>query len=339
MLINMNICICGGGSLGHVCAGVLSSQEGMNVNIYTSQPQKWRNKIEVTDINGKVFQGNLNAISSNPNDALKNCEIVLLCLPGFLIEKTLKDIKPFVADKKVGSIVSSTGFFFMAHDILGTESQLFGFQRVPFIARVNEYGHSANLLGYKPQVAVATENINDSESFRATIEKIFHTPTLLLNSFYEAALTNSNPILHTGRLYSLFQGRETESFDHNILFYKEWTNESSQTLIDMDKEFFSLLKTLGLDTGNIPTLLDYYESKDAESLTNKIRSITAFQNILSPMKEGEDGWVVDFSSRYFSEDFPFGLHFIKKLAQEKGVSTPTIDKVLNWGISWLEKSK
>lgn len=331
----MNICICGGGALGHVCAGLLSVQENVTVNMFTNHPQDWESSIVITDINHKVFHGHLNVISDKPQDALSDCEIVLLCLPGFLIEKTLKEIKPFVLGKKIGSIVSSTGFFFMAHDILGSDAKLFGFQRVPFIARVDKYGHSANLLGYKTQLAIATENIENPESFRLLMENLFHVPTILLDSYYEASLTNSNPILHTGRLFSLFHGKEETVFDHNILFYKEWTDESSQILIDMDKEFFSLLAKLGLDQGNIPTLLDYYESKDAESLTNKIRSIGAFQSILSPMKKVENGWMIDFTSRYFSEDFPFGLYFIQKLAKEKGVAVPTIDKVFNWGMSHL----
>lgn len=333
----MRICICGGGSLGHVCAGVLSSHNDCSVNLYTKHPQQWKHDIVITDFNNKVIQGRLDVISANAQVAMENCDTILLCLPGFLIEKTLREIKPYIKGKNVGSIVSSTGFFFMSHDVLGDEAKLFGFQRVPFIARVDQYGQSANLLGYKPKVAIATENIGNADEFRQTIETLFNTPTTLLNSFYEAALTNSNPILHTGRLYSLFHGKETEFFDHNILFYKEWTDESSQTLIQMDGEFFRLLNSLGLDKGSIPSLLEYYESTDAASLTNKIRSIAAFQNILSPMKETSEGWLVDFENRYFSEDFPFGLRFIKNLAKEKGIVTPTIDKVLDWGMEWIGK--
>ena len=82
--------------------------------------------------------------------------------------------------------------------MLGDNVRLFGFQRVPYIARTAEYGHSANLLGYKPQLAVAVENIEDKEVFRQLVEKIWMTPTKLLSSHYEVSLTNSNPILHTG---------------------------------------------------------------------------------------------------------------------------------------------
>lgn len=329
----IKICICGGGSLGHVCAGVLSSQSDVIVNIFTQHPENWSNNIKVTDLHGQVYAGTINSISNNPKVALTGCDIVLLCLPGFAIESTLQSIKPFVGDSVIGSIVCSTGFFFAAHRILGEKARLFGFQRVPFIARTKDYGHSANLLGYKPQLAIAHENIEDTEQFQQIIEKLWMTPTKLLSSHYEASLTNSNPILHTARLYSMWKDWDGEIYDHMVLFYKDWTIDAAQTLINMDAEFMQLLNVLPVTKGAIPSLLEYYESYNAESLCNKIASIPAFQTIPSPMKEVEGGWIPDFKSRYFTEDFPYGLKFIKQLAKEKGISTPIIDKVYAWGMS------
>lgn len=327
----MKICICGGGSLGHVCAGVLASQNDIELNILSGHPDSWQRTITVTDGEGKQYVANVNRVSSNPKNVADEQDIILLCLPGYLIEKTLRDIKPFVGNAVVGTVVSSTGFFFFAHDILGVKARLFGFQRVPFISRVAEYGKSANLLGYKSGLAVALENVENRDDFCRELEKLFMTPVTLLESFYEVALSNSNPILHTGRLYTMFHGREKEVFDHNILFYKEWTDEASQMLMDMDAEFFQLLEILGVR--HLPTLLDYYESTDAVSLTRKISSIPAFQTITSPMKQVDGGWVVDFESRYFTEDFPFGLRWIKELAEKHSLVTPHIDMVYEWGIS------
>lgn len=331
------VCICGGGSLGHVCAGVLSSQKDVKVNILSQHPEKWTHNISVKDCNGKIYTGMIDTISCRAEEALAGCDIVFLCLPGFAIESILETIKPYIADKIVGSIVCSTGFFFMAHKILGADVSLFGFQRVPFIARTVEYGKSANLLGYKQQVAMATENIEDKEEFRLLVEKLWLTPVRLMSSHYEVSLTNSNPILHTGRLYSMWNNWNGEVYDHNILFYKEWTDEASQTLINMDAEFMQLLDVLPVSKGAIPSLLNYYESTDAKSLTKKISSITAFQNITSPMKQYGKGWIPDFCSRYFTEDFPYGLAIIKRLADENNISTPTIDIVFDWGMSKCNK--
>ena len=334
----MQICICGGGSLAHVCSGVLASDADNKVSLLTRRPTEWHDSIEVFDPKGKTYTGHFEHISAQPSEVIPNADIVLLCLPGYAIAEVLQQIKPYLSPKTyVGSIVCSTGFFFFSHEILAPHDRLFGFQRVPFIARTINYGESANLLGYKNEVAVAIEPYaEDTEALRRWIEKAFHTPTRLLNHYYEVSLTNSNPILHTSRLYSMWKDWKGEPFSSNIPFYREWTLEASEILIAMDEEFMRLLDHLPVDKKQIPTLLDYYESTDAASLTRKIASIKAFEGILSPMTKTAEGWIPDFKSRYFTEDFPYGLQFIKNLAVEHGVATPTIDIVLTWGLSKLK---
>ncbi len=324
----MKICICGGGSLGHVCAGVLASHKDVELNLLSGHPGSWQDNISVIDPNGKLFLGHINKVSNNPQEVVPNQDIILVCLPGYLIKPCLEDINPFVGKAIVGTVVSSTGFFFFAHEVLGKEAKLFGFQRVPFISRVVEYGKTANLLGYKSSLSVVIENVDDKESFARELGRLLLTPVILLNNYYEVALSNSNPILHTGRLYSMFYGREKDVFDHNILFYKEWTDDASRLLIDMDEEFFKLLDVL--DIHSIPTLLDYYESKDAISLTQKIQSIPAFQSITSPMKQVEDGWSADFQNRYFTEDFPYGLRWIKELCEKNNIKADSVNMVYDW---------
>lgn len=327
----VTVCICGGGALGHVCAAVLASQTDVSVRVLTRTPDRWNSVVVATDCDGKNFKGSISVCSDDPAVVIPGSDIVFFCLPGFAIKDELLLIRPHLDESTVvGSIVCSTGFFFFAHDVLGEKSKLFGFQRTPFIARIKEYGRAANLLGYKPKVSIATENIRDRESFRSLVERLWVTPTSLLESYYEVSLTNSNPILHTGRLFSMFSQWSGDPYDHNILFYKEWTDEASEILIKMDEEFFCLLRQLNVRS--IVPLLEYYESTDATSLTRKIRSITAFEGILSPMKKIEQGWVPDFDSRYFTEDFPFGLKFIYDLARQYEISTPTIDKVYEWGM-------
>ena len=329
----MKICICGGGALGHVCTAVFASQ-GHEVSVLTNHPVEWEKHIETTDPFGRTIIGKVYRVSDNPLVVSQGVDLFLLCVPGGLLEGELKKIKPFVKrETAVGAIVSSTGFFFFAHEILGNDVCLFGFQRTPFIARVVEYGSKANLLGYKKQVAIAVENIPDCEGFRKQIERLFITPVVLLDTFYEASLTNSNPILHTGRLYSLWKDWNGMSYEHCILFYREWTEEAAQVIIDMDREFQSLLEILPMNARAVPSLLDYYESEDARSLADKLRTIEAFQTIQAPMVKTDKGWLPDFRSHYFTEDFPYGLRFIIDLAHQYGLATPLMDEVYNWGIS------
>ena len=329
------ICICGGGSLGLVCASVFVSQ-GLQVNILTGHPDNWSKIIESTDNNGKSYKGVLNKVSCVPDSVIPDADIILLCVPGYLIRKTLIDIKPFLKEGSiVGSIVSSTGFFVFAHEIFEDEVPLFGFQRVPFISRSKEYGKVGQLLGYKKSLNVAIENYEDS--FAETLSRIFITPVNLLANFYEASLTNSNPILHTSRLFTMWKDyRIGMTYDNCPLFYHDWTDDASDTLLAMDREFMSLLQQLNIKPGVIPSLLEYYEVTDVKSLTAKIKSIDAFKDIASPMKKTATGWIPDFGNRYFTEDFPYGLRIIKEIAEKHNVCTPIISKVYNWGITILQ---
>lgn len=335
----LNICICGGGSLGHVCAGVLGANANVRLRIHSRRPEAWNKTIHVTDPNDKVYLGKLDCVTSSYEEALEGCQLLLLCLPGPSIAETLKALRPYLPpDCAVGSIVGSTGFFFHAHELLAPTTPLYTYQRVPFIARTSHYGEEAKLLGYKSEVHLAVENMEDVESFRQMMEELFLTPTTLLHNFYEASLTNSNPILHTGRLYTMWKDWNGTPYTQRSYFYKEWTDEASECILAMDQEFFHVLEHLPIEGHSIPTLLEYYESTDASSLTRKISSIKAFEPIQSPMVETAEGWIPDFTSRYFTEDFPCGLTFIKQLAVKHQVKTPIIDQVLEWGLSKVEHS-
>ena len=333
------ICICGGGSLGHVVAGYLAATKPVKVNVLTQRPERWSREIVVDTPDGRVLHGGLNVVSSDPTEALSGVDVVLLCLPGFAIRDELIKIRPYLnKDTYVGSVFSSTGFFFEAMQLLDEDIPLWGFQRVPFIARTEEYGHSAHLLGYKSAHNIAVERCDDKEGFRALIESLFDAPVTLLSNYYEASLTNSNPLLHTSRLYTMFGGEnEGRVFPRMILFYEEWTVEAAQLLIDMDEEFFTILRYLPVSEGYLPRILDYYESHDAESLARKLSSIQGFKGITSPMTETAEGWVPDFASRYFTEDFPYGLRYIWELAHQLNIDVPYIDKVYNWGVSKLRR--
>jgi hypothetical protein len=320
------ICICGGGSLGHVMAAVLGSQEDIKINILTGHPEAWNESICATDTVEKKYSAVVNKATANASDVIPESDIILFCLPGYLIRETLLKIHPYAQGKPVGSVVSSTGFFQNAEEILGSKASLYGFQRVPFIARVREYGKSADLLGYKKELLMATENIEDD--FIGLWSSWLMTPVHKLNNKWEAILSNSNPLLHTSRLYSLWHHYETEIYAEPILFYEQWDDESSELYVAMDSEFQQLCKRY---EAHIPDVLTYYESNNPQELTRKLKSIAAFKGIPAPMKQTEKGWTPDFTSRYFTEDFPYGLQLIKDLAIKNNLSTPTIDMVLQWG--------
>lgn len=334
--MTQKVCICGGGNLGHVCAGFLASSGDFDVALLTHQPESWQSTLTIrcpTDM--KTLVGRLAHVSSNPADVIPSAEIILLCLPGYAIRQTLLDIREHLsANAAVGSVVSNTGFFFQAMDLLPKDRPCFGLQRVPFISRIEKYGQSARLLGRKEYLALAVEHSRDQGiSLRQTVEIMFKTPVRLLSSHYEATLSNSNPLLHPARIHDLWRDWKAGMVYPRIpLFYEEWTDRAAQLYMDMDGELQTLLECLPVRHGSVPTVLDYYQSTDAASLAAKLRSIEAFKGIPAPMRRVAGGFIPDFANRYFTEDFPFGLNVIRRTAAEHAVPTPTMDQVANW---WL----
>lgn len=335
----MKICICGGGNLGHVVTGFVAARTDHEVRLLTRHPERWQKSIIVNRPDcGQPLIGTPSLISNQPEEAVRGADVVVLCLPGFSIREVLMQIKDSLKpDAIVGSVVSSTGFFFEAMEVLPSSQPLFGLQRVPFIARTTEYGHEASILGYKDTLAVAVAQTRCEEEIRQLCERLFNTPTKLLDSHYEVSLSNSNPLLHPSRLYSLWKDwRPGVCYDRQALFYEEWTEEAAQLYISMDNELQTLLERLPVRKGAIPTVLDYYESHDAASLAQKLRSIEAFKGIKAPMKAAGGGFVPDFGSRYFTEDFPYGLAIVRRLMKEYGLEAPTIERIYQWGIPYSQ---
>ncbi len=335
----MKICICGGGNLGHVVAGFVAAQGKHEVCLLTRQPERWSTQLTIEAPEGKTYTGHLSGIYSDAQQAVSDAQIILLCLPGYGIRDTLLQIKDYLRpDAAVGTVVSSTGFFFQAIDILPASQTLFGFQRVPFISRVIDYGHRARLMGYKESLELAIERSAQPGILRDVLSDMLRTPIHLLGSHYEVSLSNSNPLLHPSRLYSLWKDWHPGIiYDRIPMFYEEWTEEAAELYINMDRELQALLEQLPVSKGSIATVLAYYESTDAPSLARKLRSIEAFKGIASPMKQVEGGFVPDFHSRYFTEDFPYGLAFVHRLTHEKGIPSPTIDKIYEWGMKMINK--
>lgn len=337
-MMNKNICICGGGNLGQVIAGYIAAKKDVKVNVLTRKPERWNKEMIVRLPDGEKLTGKLNLVTDNAQEALKDMGIVLFCLPGNANRDELLKIKPYVAkDSFVGSVFCSTGFFFEAFEILGKEQPLWGFQRVPFTARLIEYGVEAELKSYKPQYFIAVENADDKEGFRAVVEELLDRPTVLLTNYYEATFTNSNPLFHTARLYQMFKDwHPGVYYPESIGFHDDWNDATSETYIKMDEDLMTLLGALPVKKGFLPTVLDYYESTDAASLTRKIKDIYANKGYGTPMIQTDQGWIPDISSRYFQEEFCLSLKFVYEKAHEMGVSIPTIDAVFNWGVQMLK---
>lgn len=283
----LTICICGGGQSRPYGCRICRAKKQFSVNLLTSHPERWQREITVKDGNGHTFCGELAVISNQAELTVPQSDIILLCLPGFAIQDELLKIKPFLKEGQISVLlISSTGFSFIAKQLLSPGIGLFGFQRVPFISRINEYGRSASLLGYKKQLKIAIENYPEKEKLQQMLFQLLDTPIEVVPHYLEVSLSNSNPLLHTSRLYNLFQNyREGIYYEKVPLFYEDWTDEDAELLIRCDNEFFRILDRLPVNIREIQPILKYYESRDAHSLALKIPQYRSLQRPAQPYEK------------------------------------------------------
>lgn len=339
----MNVCVVGGGHIGTTLACYIKhTKKEINVRLYTRRPEQFRKKIKCNDIEkNESYEAELDIISNEPSVAAALADIVFIALPHFAVEKAFADISPYVSEEAfIGVIPGGGGCEFFFEKYFKKSVTLFGFQRVPFTAKLVEYGAETNLKSWKPYSVVGTLYRNRVDKACKIIEAC-GLKTKRSDNYLCIALTPTNPVLHTARTYEIFSGfSRSHIFDEKLLFYVGWTDKASEILFGMDKELHDLLASIPeVDTTAIKPLSEHYESPTVREMTNKINSIPTFQTVYAPLKavdRNATGYMADMESRMFTEDFPWGLAIIRSYCSIFGVNAPTMDILLKWYSDYMK---
>ncbi len=331
----MKIVILGGGNIGSLLIGDLGNNPELEIFLYTENFLIWKETIDVFDKDDNLlFSGELKKASNDKNLIFKDANIIISTLPSHIFPKVLKEIEDYISPKSILVVIpGSGGVEYLTDNLKKKDCIIIGFQRVHGIARIKEKGKSVYSLGKKDQLYISSVKKINKDYYKNLIEHLFNIKTIFLDNYLNITLTPSNPILHTTRLYSLFHNYKNENFKKNVLFYEEWNDASSNILLACDKELellCNMISNYGLDQSSVQPLYKYYEANNPQAFTKKIKSIKAFQSILSPMIFLNDRYIPDFESRYFKEDFLFGLVIIKSCALLFEIETKNIDIVLKW---------
>lgn len=329
----MRICIIGGGNVGTAIAADLAREGKNEVVMLTGRPQKWEYEIESVDHTQDIcFKSRLTLVTDNPELAMERAEVVIITTPSFLMQEKIEEIAPYVQENTLVGVMPGTGGFeYMCGDLLKKGIVVFGFDRVVPISRVIEYGRKVSAVK-KKRVRLAAIPQRETERVAKLMSQLFEMEVLPLKNYLTVTFTPSNPILHTSRCYSMFKDYEQGKYwDRMIMFYEEWDDASSTILLGCDDELKMICDALDkMDMSGVIHLKEHYESETLSQVTNKIKTIPSHQGLTSPMKKEENGYVPDFSSRYFIEDIPFGLCILKGFAVICKVDTPYMDRILMW---------
>ncbi len=328
----MKISIIGGGNIGTLIAAEMA-YKGHDVVIFSSKPSVWAASLEVyTPADQLVLSTQSFRVTNNLGQAVQHADLIWIAYPASFFSELAQRMAPFARPGQlIGVVPGSGGAEFAFRPLLQQGCILFGLQRVHSIARLKEYGKSVYMLGRKPELYLGCIPNAHTVRIAELVSKLFDMPCFALPNYLSVTLTPSNPILHITRLFSMFRDYAPgKTYSKNILFYEEWTEHSSEMLLACDAELQELCSTIPLDLHDVKSLKEHYESDTPQKMTCKISGIAVFKGLTSPMVETADGWVPDFTSRYFTSDFSYGLKIIKDICHLFSIPCPNIDAVWDW---------
>ena len=334
-----NITVIGGGNMGSILSVKFSQKH--NVTLYLNAPyeraEEYSKSMEIYNEDTETYVvGKISVITENLEKAVKAAEWIFVTYPSFLFEGLAKKMLPILhSGQHLVGIPGSGGFELFFKEALNKGITITGLQRVHSVARIIERGRKVRESGVRSGIRCASIPLSFNKEAADFISSCYNLPVEPLDNYLNITLINSNPILHTSRLYSVFKDLErVKEYDKLPLFYEEWSLESSELLVKMDNELFAMIKKLtknGMTVNKITTLLEHYESTDAAEMTKKLNSINSLKGLEMPsVKNENDKLLPDLKSRYFTADFPFGLDVLLSFGSVLNVDTPNLKMVSDW---------
>lgn len=319
-------CIYGGGNIAHSLAAGISLSEP--VGVITRRPGEWQNKLTIEQ-GGRQFES-VHEISAAADASLaREAQIIIIALPQFAVEEAVDRLLPHLRAGQLVMFAPAPALAQKYAQKLEAKGCLVaGFQRVPFISRIERYGQRVRCSEPRAVHKIAASKGVVRAELTKTVSAWFGGEVSFLSSLATFAFSNSNPLLHPARLVELLRGGDNGAYETCPYFYAEWTDTSSQLYIMADREMYEVFKICAPESASADyeSVLEHYGVANASELTAKIRSIDSFKSILAPWKVNSHGrWEPDFTSRYFTEDIPYGTRAIQQYARLARLDTPTID--------------
>ena len=289
-----------------------------------------------TEDNDTYTTGQLRCVTESLEEAVSGADYIFITFPSFMFESISAKLIPLLSKgQHLVFVPGSGGVELFFKGAIEKGCTITGLQRVHSVVRMVEPGQLVRQSGIRKSLKAASIPTSFNLEACEVLSQLYKLPVEALDNYLNITMVNSNPILHTSRLYSIFKDYTPGlEYDKLPLFYEEWDNNTSELLIGMDDELFGMFKNLkenGITVDGIIPLLQHYESTDAQSLTNKICSINSFKGLKTPSKTTPNGkYLPDLESRYFTADFPFGLDILLAFSRVTGSKNELFSKVSNW---------
>lgn len=354
------ITVCGGGNGAQTLAPIAAHNLECLVDIYApfaDEAERLRARVAahggIQVVDAVQAQARPHRISADAAAVIPGSDMVVLVLPAFAHESTLRQIVPHLDDGAwVGAMPARGGFDYCAAQILSEHGRddvgLFGLQTLPWACRIREYGQIVHVLGVKEVVDAAARPAAQIGQIAPLLEQMLGLSIGAAANMLALTLANTGQLVHPGIMYGLFAGWDGRPFgsDEIPLFYQGLSEDGAQTLLGLSDDVQAIRGRLEskVDLAAVRPLKawllrSYGEAiADSSTLRSAFVSNRAYAGLKAPVqKVSPEQFAPDFKARYLTEDVPFGLAVSRAIAQLAKVKTPTMDKVIAWAGARLNK--
>lgn len=335
----MKVAVLGSGNIGTLISAQMTLK-GHDVCLYSRKPDMFEPVVVYEDVDyGTEQEVRICLVTDDLKAVVSGADLIIVTVPAFAIRELMERVFPMIDIRtRVLFYPGTGGVEFYCKDFISAGGVVFGTQRVCSVARLKEYGKHVVSSGKRSEMFVAAIPSSYSEEAAEMFSSLFDIKTIALPNYLSVTFTPSNPILHTSRLFALFQDyNKAEGYKRIPLFYEEWDLKSSEVLIALDHEVQEMCELLPMDLSNVRSLLVHYESSNAQTLKEKICSIRSFKGLKTPQIEIDGRVHPDLESRYFTADFPYGLLILKAFAKICNIQTPMMNEVIGWYQKLIDK--
>ncbi len=320
----MKVAVIGAGNGGQALAAFMSMR-GADVALYNRSKKRIATimKTRKIRVEGEI-QGTfeVSMATTDISQAVKDRKLIMVAVPAFAHRSIAEKMAPFIEDGQI--IVLNPGRTGGAIEFLRTLEEK-GVKKRVVIAEAQTFIFASRLTNpgvvrifrIKNAVPVSALPATENDVLEETLLKIMPEFEIVENTII-TSFNNIGAVFHPAVL--LLNASRIESTAGKFEFYLEGITPSvARVLEKIDQERCAVMEALGEEPMTAKEWLNYAYDVQGEDLHDAIHNNPGYQGIMAPPS---------IANRYILEDVPMSLVPISSFGKEFGISTPTIDAII-----------
>ena len=323
------IAVLGGGNGAHAMAADLELK-GYEVTMCEAPEFKEnikttleRQAIDLIDAWGERHTAKLNLVTTDFEEALKDVSYIMMNVPALGARTFFNSIMPYLEDGQ--TIIKWSGNFsallfasMLKEKGIKKDITLAEGHTLPWGCRLVEPG-KVQIMVWVTRLLLATLPAKNLDRIIEDVKKMY--PVVAGENVLGTTLNNLNPVVHP--IGTVMNAGWIDTIGKDFYFYRDGNTLSiSRGIKAVFEEVSKVADALGIK------MIEYPEEdfwKKSAIMSSYVRASFDKEGAVAKISGPES-----VKSRYITEDLPYGLVPIKRLANQFNVSTPLIDAIIEF---------